>query len=67
MLQDMVGTSTASRIAGVSQSYITYLIRTDRLESIPTEIGHLIPRDAVEQLAKDRAGKTPRGRRAAVG
>ena len=66
MEADLIGTSRASQIAGVSQQWLRHLIKAGQIDALPTELGFLVKRADAERLARERAEKT-RGRRAAVG
>ena len=53
-VHDAVPTGAAARYLGVSDSYVRRLMRDGRLPSIPTPLGHLIPRQVLEAFARQR-------------
>jgi excisionase family DNA binding protein len=60
-VHNAVPTGAAARYLGVSDSYVRRLMRGGRLRSIPTPLGHLIPRRALEEFsrARERAIRSP--------
>ena len=65
MEADLLGTSRASQIAGISPNWLRHLIKSGQIDALPTQLGFLVKRSDAERLAQMRAEKT-RGRRAAV-
>ena len=64
-LDGVVSTGQAARRLGVSDAYVRRLLRDGRLRSIPTPLGRLIPRDALEEFVRRRkrvASSTGRAR-----
>jgi len=64
-LDEAASTGQAARRLGVSDSYVRRLVRDGRLPSIPTPLGRLIPRDALDEFARRRersASSTGRAR-----
>jgi len=64
-LDATVSTGQAARRLGVSDAYVRRLLRDGRLRSIPTPLGRLIPRDALEEfvsLREQAASSTGRAR-----
>ncbi len=59
-LDGVVSTGPAARRLGVSDSYVRRLLRSGRLPAIPTPLGRLIPRDALDEfaLARERAASS---------
>ena len=53
-LDEAVSTGPAARRLGVSEAWLRKLIRAGRLPSIPTPLGRLIPKDALEAYARER-------------
>lgn len=53
-LLDAVPTGAAARRLGLSDSYIRRLTRDGRLRSVKTALGHLIPREALDEFARER-------------
>jgi excisionase family DNA binding protein len=53
----------AGRVLGVTGERVRQLVRSGRLEAIATPLGRLIPLEAVEALARERAAVPPHGSR----
>jgi excisionase family DNA binding protein len=56
-LEHLVTTSQAARLLEVSDQWIRTLMRSGQLAHVVTPLGRLIPRDAVERLARERRGR----------
>ena len=58
---DVLTTGEAARRLECSQVWVRHLIASGRLPAASTPLGHLIPRDAVERLALERAERAGGG------
>jgi excisionase family DNA binding protein len=56
-LANLLTTSEAARVLEVSDQWVRALMRSGRLAHVVTPLGRLIPRDAVERLARERRGR----------
>jgi len=56
-LANLLTTSEAARLLEVSDQWVRTLMRSNRLAHVVTPLGRLIPREAVERLARERRGR----------
>jgi excisionase family DNA binding protein len=56
-LANLLTTSEAARVLEVSDQWVRSLMRSGRLAHVVTPLGRLIPREAVERLARERRGR----------
>jgi excisionase family DNA binding protein len=56
-LVDLLTTSQVARLLKVSDQWVRTLLRNGRLAHVATPLGRLIPREAVERLARERRGR----------
>ena len=61
--EQWISTGEASHIMCVSAQWVRMLIRSGRLDAIPTLAGYVMRRSDVEALARERAEQPPSTRR----
>jgi excisionase family DNA binding protein len=56
--EELVTTSQAARLLGVSSELVRLMLRDGRIDAQRTPLGSLIPRAEVERLAAERAARS---------
>jgi excisionase family DNA binding protein len=54
-LGEVLSTAQAARRLGVSEAWVRRLVAAGRLPAVATPLGRLIPAEAVERFARERA------------